>query len=205
MNIDTVQQSQGISRNSNAARNAAGGDSLPVAASRNGTADKVNLSTQGISLSELPPLMLPTRENVRKLSFELSADLKNLFAQAGINPNPAVEFDVDSYTGKVSVKANRPEAQQIAELIKKHPDVEMKIHNIAALSSHVVAMGAAMEADTAYRAAQGAAEENAVIAKYSSVYSGQSRVTDFSLIFDGSDVQVNADGAAWMSSKAQHS
>ena len=205
MNIDSIQQSHGVSRISKAAKNASGGDNLPVAASNNGTADTAHLSVQGKSLSELPPLMLPTRENVQKLSASLSDDLKNLFAQAGINPNPAVEFDVDSYTGKVSVKGDRPDAQQITELIKKNPDVEMKIHNVAAISSHVVAMGKAMEADTAYRAAQSTAEINNVIAKYASVYSGQTKVTDFSLVFNGADIQVNADGAAWLNSKAQHS
>lgn len=174
---------------------------MPVAASGNSTTDTVRLSMQGKSLSELPPLMLPTRENARKLSSALSDDLKNLFSQAGINPNPAVEFAVDSYTGKVSVKGNRPDAQQIAELIKENPDIELRIHNVAAISSHVVSFDKAMEADKAYRAAQSTAEVNNVIARYSSIYSGQTKVTDFSLVFNGSNVQVNADGAAWLSSK----
>ena len=107
---------------------------------------------------------------------------------------------MDSYTGKVSAKGNRPDAPQIAELIKKNPDVELQIHNVAALSSHVVAMGKAMEADNAYRAAQTPAEINNVVAKYSSVYSGQTKVTDFSLLFNGASVQIDADGKPWMSS-----
>jgi hypothetical protein len=180
MNINAIQQSYGVSQTPSTAKNADDGSSFPGAASNNGTADTVNLSTQGKSLSELPPLLLPTPENVQKLSAALSDDLKKLFSQAGINPNPPVEFDVDSYTGKVSVKGNRPDAQQIAELIKKNPDVELQIHNVAAISSHVVAMAAAS----------------------SSGYGLQPKVTDFSLLFNGTDVQVNADGAKWMSSKA---
>jgi len=198
MQIGLIQQSHGMSPILNAAKIASGGDSLPVAASNNSAADAVRVSPQGKSLSELPPLLFPTRANVQKLSDMLSHDLKNLFSQAGINPYPAVEFDVDSYTGEVSVKRNRPDAQQIAELIKNNPDVELQIHNIAAISSHVVAMDKAMEADKAYRAAHSTAEINNVVARYSSIYSGQTQVTDFSLLFDGSDVQVKANGAAWL-------
>jgi hypothetical protein len=59
-------------------------------------------------------------------------------------------------------------------------------------------MDKAMEADKAYRAAHSTAEINNVVARYSSIYSGQTQVTDFSLLFDGSDVQVKANGAAWL-------
>ena len=202
MHINAMQQSYGVQQTPGMARSAGGGNGLPGAASNKGAADTVSLSTQGVSLSRLPPLMLPTRENVQKLSASLSEDLKNLFSEAGINPNPPVEFDVDPYSGKVSVKANRPDAPQIAELIKNNREVEMKIHNVAALSSHVVAMAKAMEASSAYQAAQTPAEIDQVLAKYSSVFNGQTEVIDFSLVFNGEDVQVNADGKSWMSSKA---
>lgn len=42
-------------------------------------------------------------------------------------------------------------------------------------------------------------------AKNASVYSGQAKATDFSLIFNGADIQVIADGAAWLSSKMERS
>jgi hypothetical protein len=41
---------------------------LSAAAINNGTACKVDLSTQTKSLSVMPPLMFPSRENVQKLS-----------------------------------------------------------------------------------------------------------------------------------------
>jgi len=200
MNISPVAQSYGVSQISNATRLASGAKEADASGIQ-GTTDTVQLSTQGKTLAELPPLLLPTRENVQKLSKSLSTDLQNLFSAAGINPKPDVQFDVNPYTGEVSVANNRPDAQKIAGLIKSNPDIEMKIHNIAALSSHVVAMGPAMEADAAYRAANSPEEIRNVVAKYSSVYSGYVKVTDFSLLFNGSDVQVNADGASWLSTK----
>lgn len=171
MDINAIQQSYGVSKNSSKTGNSRAGDIFPEAGSNNGTADTVHLSARGKSLSELPPLMLPTRENIQKLSAELSVDLKKLLGEAGITSDPPVEFSVDSYSGKVSVKGNRPDAQQITGLLKKNPDVELQIHNVAALSSHVVAMA---------QAAKGA----------------PTMVTDFSLFFNGTDVQINANGAA---------
>lgn len=200
MNIASVAQTYGVAQTSNVSR-AASGVKEPDSSGNQDSADTVQFSSQAKTLAELPPLLLPTRENVQKLSKELSADLKNMFSEAGINPKPDVEFEVDPYTGKVSVKNNRPDAQKIAELIKNNPDIEMKIHNVAALSSHVVAMGPAMEADAAYRAANSEEEVRNVVAKYASVYSGYVKVTDFSLSFDGNDLQVNADGAPWLSTQ----
>lgn len=198
MNIGSVAQAYGVAQTSNASRASSGAKEPDSPGS---AADTVQFSAQGKTLAELPPLMLPTRANVQKLSGELAADLKNLFHEAGIDAKPDVGFEVGPYTGKVSVKNNRPDAQKIAELIKSNPEIEMKIHNVAALSSHVVAMGPAMEADAAYRAANSDEEVRNVIAKYASVYSGYVKVTDFSLTFDGSDLQVNADGSPWLSTK----
>ena len=202
MNINATQQSYGITQATATAKNADSGNSLPGTASNNGAADTVNFSTRGQTLSELPAFMLPTRANAQKLAVALSEDLKGLFSTAGINPSPPVEFAVDSYTGKVSVKGNRPDAQQITELMEKNPDVAMQIHNVAAISSHIGPLDKAIEASNAFRAAETTQEINNLIAKYSSILSGQTEVADFSLVFNGVDVQINADGKLWMSSKS---
>jgi hypothetical protein len=77
----------------------------------------------------------------------------------------------------------------------------MQIHNIAAISSHIGPIEKAMQANGEYRAANTQAELNNVIAKYSSVYSGKQDVIDFSLVFNGDDVQIQANGTPWMSSR----
>lgn len=200
MNINAIQQSYRMAQTTGAVKNTDRGNNLSIASSSTDATENVSLSTKGKLLAE-KPLLSPTRENVQKLSSALYEDLKELFDQAGINSNPPVEFDVDSYTGKVSVKGNRPDAQQIAEMIKKNPDIEMQIHNIAAISSHIGPMEKAMQANDAYRAAKTQAELNNVIAKYSSVYSGKLDATDFSLVFNGDDVQIQANGTPWISSR----
>lgn len=196
MNINAALQSYGMEMSKplpEATGNTGGKPDKANAKTHSGETDNtVHLSVQGKTISGLPPLILPTRENVQKLSAALSDSLNELLSEAGISPEPAVEFDVNSYTGKVSVKESRPDAQKIAELLKKNPDIELQIHNIAAISSHVVAIAQAMGA----RSAQNAA------AKYASIYNEQNKVTDFSLIFNGANVQVNANGAAWLTSKA---
>jgi hypothetical protein len=203
MNINAVRQSYGMVPSEEAANTAGSGNKLPTAATNSSASCKVDLSARGKILSGLPPLMFPSRENVQKLSASLFKDLKELFSQAGISSTPPVEFTVDSYTGQVGVADKRPDAGQIADLIKENPAIELQIHNIAAMSSHVVGMEKAMEANQAYRAAESAAEIDRVIARYSSVYSqnGPKQVVDFSLRFNGKDVQINADGEQWLSSR----
>lgn len=202
MNINAIQQPRGVTQSQEASRKServsAGSTEEATSSQEAGT---VKLSSHAKALADFPPLLLPNRENVQKLSSALSEDLKKLFNEAGIDSTPPVEFAVDPYTGQVSVKGNRPDTQQIADLVKGHRDIEMQIRNIAGMSSHVVALGKAMEASQAYRAAQSAAEVNNVIARYSSVYSGHIDVHNFSLVFNGVDVQVNADGQTWMTSK----
>ena len=201
MDINAVQRSCGMVPSQRPAKAACRGNNLPAGAINSGTACKVDLSARAKSLSGLPPLMFPSRENVQKLSASLAGDLKELFSQAGISSTPPVEFTVDSYTGQVGVKGNRPDAGQIEDLIKENPAIELQIHNVAAMSSHVVGLEKAMEAAQAYRAAESAAEIDQVIARYASIYnqSGPPQVVDFSLVFNGEDVQVHADGEPWKS------
>ena len=203
MDISAIRPSYGMLPSQEAAKTAGCGKTLPTAATNSGASCKVDLSAGGKILSGLPPLMFPSRENVQKLSASLIKDLKKMFSQAGISSTPPVEFTVDSYTGEVGVKDNRPDAGQIADLIRKNPEIELQIHNIAAMSSHVVGMEKAMEANQAYLAAESQAEIDRVIARYAAVYSqnGPKEVVDFSLRFDGKDVQVNADGELWLSSR----
>jgi hypothetical protein len=203
MDISAIRQSNGMLPSQETAKNAGCGKTLPTAAANSGVSCKVDLSTRGKILSGLPPLMFPSRENVQKLSASLIKDLKKMFSQAGISSMPPVEFTVDSYTGEVGVKDNRSDAGQIAGLIKENPAIELQIHNIAAMSSHVVGMEKAMEANQAYQAAESQAEVDRAIARYSAVYSqnGPKKVVDFSLLFNGKDVQVNADGKLWLSSR----
>ncbi len=200
METNAIQQVYEIKHISNAAKSTLLGNNVPESANNN-EADSVNLSSWGKTLSELPPIMLPTQENVKKLSEELSKKLKDLFDENGINPEPPIEFNVNSFNGAVSVKNNRSDTQEIGELIKKNPELELQIHNVGALSSHVVAISKAIEAGNAYAAAQSESEINSVIRKYSSVYKGNIEVTDFSLIFNGSDIQVNANDKPWLSTK----
>ena len=196
MNITAALQSYGMEMSKplpEATGNTGGKPDKANAKTHAGETDNtVHLSAQGKTLSGLPPLILPTRENVQKLSAALSDSLNELLSGAGISPEPAVEFDVNSYTGKVSVKDNRPDAQKLAKLLKENPDIELQIHNIAGISSHVVAIGQAMEA----RASRNA------LAQYAYIHGIQTEAVNFSLIFNGKNVQINADGAAWLSSDA---
>lgn len=190
MNINAALQSYGMEMSKplpEATGNTGGKPDKASAKTHAGETDNtVHLSAQGKTLSGLPPRLLPTRENVQKLSEALSDSLNELLSEAGISPEPAVEFDVNSYTGKVSINDNRPDAQRIAKLLKENPDIKLQIHNIAVINSHAAAFGQAMEVRS---------PQNAV-AKYASIHNSQNEAANFLLTFNGKNVQINASGAA---------
>ncbi len=201
MQINAQQRTYGPTVPYEAARIATSGNSGAATTASSGAPDKVDLSSSARLLSNLPPLLLPNRENVKTLSKSLMEELKAGLASAGIETTPPIEFAVDPYTGEVSIKGGRPDTPQIAAWLKANPDVEHRIQSIAAMASHIGPIEKALEADAAYRAARNPTDVAAVVARYASVYAGQTAVSQFSLIFDGTDIQILADGQPWSSSR----
>jgi hypothetical protein len=234
MSLNSVQPTHGLQTPSSVTKTGAG-DGSPVAGGGNSVTDSVRLSDQGRMMSRLSAVMPPTPENVRKLSAGLAGDLKNLFRQSALDARRGIAFDVDSYTGEVSIKGNRPDAPAIATVLGRQPNIAQQIQNIAALSRHVVVTEQAADTRQANRVAQSAAQINSMAGDYTSRFSnsndaqdfavipnrpganageisraiaGYANVsgtsgadTNFSLAFNGTDVQVYANGKPWISSR----
>jgi hypothetical protein len=149
-------------------------------------------------LGSLPALIAPTQDNVRSMAASAAADLQAGLADAGIAPSGPLQFDLDSASGKVSVKANSPDATRVNAMLADHPDLALKIHNVMALGSHVIATEPSLKFDAEYRQVQGTPEANKVLEKYSALLSGKVPQTDMSLVYSAGTVQVNANGAAWL-------
>jgi hypothetical protein len=181
MSLNSVQPTHGLQTPSTVAKSG-GGDGSPIGGGGGGVTDSVRLSDQGRMMSRLSAVMPPTPENVRKLSSALAGDLKNLFRQSAIDTRRGIGFDVDAYTGDVSIKGNRSDAPAIAAVLGRQPDIARQIQNIAALSRHVVVAEQAADSRQANRVAQSAAQINSIVGDYASRFSGKNDPQDFSVI-----------------------
>lgn len=180
---------------------------FPVAANK--VAEQTTSASATVTISDAAKqlnlneqLLLPNPENIRKLSSALTGNLNSLLASAGIRTEPAVSFEIDPNSAHVTVKGNRPDILTIEALVNADKSVQQQIHDVAALSSHAVAMAESLKFNTEYAAAGSKAEIDAVLAKYSGLLGGQQRFAAITLGFDGSGIQVNADGKPWPSAAA---
>lgn len=179
MSLKSVQPSYGLQRSSNVAQTGAGDATQAASGS---VADTVHLTSQGKMMSELSSRMEPTPEAVGKLSNTLAGDLKNLFRRNAVDLRGNAAFEVDSNSGKVSVKDDQPNAREIAALIESHPGVARQIHDVAALSSHLLASRQSADLHRASRVATSATQVSAFAADFDSRSDRTDSARDFSPI-----------------------
>jgi hypothetical protein len=161
----------------------------------NGT-DAIQLSTKGRLLSDsgvLDTLILPTRENVARLSSELSPVLAQLFAGTGISTQPPIEFSIAS-NGALQVNGDRTDKDKIMQVVNADPEAASKIRTVAAIASHAAATEESMKFQQEYL---GSGNPEGVVAKYSYLFNA-SRHHSTAVCFDGSAVTVNVDGKYWV-------
>jgi hypothetical protein len=149
------------------------------------------------------PLLLPTPENISRLANEAADELRDLFTNAGLPTDPPVEFKVDPFTGKVSVETDRADKSQIEAALKANQPLELKIHNVAALASHIEPMKESLEFQAAYRGAKNSAEVALVVQQYSHLFDNRpTPAHTFSLAFNGSATNLLQDGQPWNAEQA---
>ena len=169
-----------------------------------GDYDRVDLSKEGLKLAQkqgsllsaLPDLILPTPDNVRKLSTGLAEKMGKIFREAGIGTTPPVEFKVDPY-GSISASGNRQDLGRINSLLNDNPDLQKSIRDLNAISSHAHAIYAEgrLQFQEEYLASSNPEQ---VVAKYAQLF-GRQIPTEISLRFNGSEVDVLANGKSWIS------
>ncbi len=154
--------------------------------------DTVEISNVG-SLLASQPLILPTNKNVQALSAGLASKLGELFRENGIEKDPSITIKVDNNTGAISVTGDRDDTAHIEELLNEDEDLSKQIRTLNAISSHAYEMPKHMAFQEEYRNSDSPED---VVAKYSSLFGPQMART-FSIVYDGSAVQMMVDGKAW--------
>lgn len=146
-------------------------------------------------LGDLPPLLLPTRANVAMLAAQAGDAINAKLDAAGISREPGFKLEIeDVNSAHVTVKSDRPDAKAIEDLINGDPKLQMDIHNAYAIASHIPGIDRSMAFQKDYAKAQTQAEIDAVVARYSDLFSGRLPPTEIAMDFGKNGLQVSING-----------
>ncbi len=150
-------------------------------------------STGFFNLNELPPLLMPSAENINALTEHVSTRFKQLLADYDIPSAPEkITFD---NAGKMQVPIDYPYANELHGALEENIGMGRELRALNALSSHAAAIQERMPFIEEMGNASSKAETDRIIAKYSHLLSDNNSHKSMALIFSSEgDVSVTADG-----------
>lgn len=150
------------------------------------------ITTPGGYLS-FPPLLLPSANNIDTLSKHASAKLAQLLADNDIPAAPAeITYGPD---GKINLPADYPYADRLKQALADDPAIDRALRTVNALASHYVGLQESAAFSEEYGGASSQAEKDAILAKYSNLFTTYPRYADIALRIDADgSLSVTADG-----------
>ncbi len=147
--------------------------------------------TSGLGLS-LPPLLLPSQRNIDALTSHISATFPQFLAQNKIPSAPSsITYDSE---GKMQLPPDYAYASEFKQALANNPTMERELRTVNALTSNLVEMKKSIPFQQEYAAAT-QAEADAVVAKYSRLFSGNRHYDTIALHFTASGkLSLSADG-----------
>lgn len=147
----------------------------------------------GGGLSSLPPLLLPSQKNVDALTSHISATFPRFLKQNNIPFAPAsITYDRE---GKVQLPPDYPYAAELKQALADNPTMARELSTVNALTSHLVEMKKSIPFQEEYAAATSQAAADAVVAKYSYLFSNNRQYATIALQFSASgSLSMTADG-----------
>lgn len=140
--------------------------------------------TEPVDLDSIP-LLAPSSENIDALSRHASAKLKKLLENYDIPYAPAsISYDE---TGQIELPGDYAYTDEFKQMLNDNPSLERELSAINALTSHFAAMQPSLEFSRAYMATSSDSERDAVIAKYSYLFSNTPHYASIAL-------SISADG-----------
>ena len=139
------------------------------------------------------PLLMPTENNLRALSQHIAKRLPDALKAYDIPSAPAyVRYD---NMGKVVLPDNYPYADKFKAMLNEQPALSRQLSALNGLTSHLVELRKVEPFQREYAAANTQAEIDAVLKKYSYLFSGQRTysVITISLSSNGAAVSLSAD------------
>ncbi|MEZ5628644.1 MAG: hypothetical protein R3E34_14155 [Rhodocyclaceae bacterium] len=117
----------------------------------------------------LPPLLLPSQNNIDALRRHISAAMPEFLARNGIPFGPS-SMTYDS-AGKVQLPADYPYTDEFTAALEGNPAMARELQTVNALTSTLVELRKSLPFVQEYAAAS-PAEAGAVVARYSQLFSG---------------------------------
>ena len=150
-------------------------------------ATEINLDTyftppgsQGVDIDTVP-LLMPTQQNIAALAKDVSAKMPGFLSAHGIPSAPAsITYD---NMGQMQLPADYPYADAFKQALADQPSMERELRTTAALTSSMVEMNKSMPFQQEYLAANSRAEADAVVAKYSYLFSNNQHADLIALNF----------------------
>ncbi len=148
--------------------------------------------SQGVDIDSIP-LLAPTPQNIAALAKDVSAKMPGFLSAHGIPSAPAsITYD---QMGQMQLPADYPYADAFKQALADQPSMERELRTTTALTSTMVEMNKSMPFQQEYLAANSRAEADAVVAKYSYLFSDNQRSDLIALNFsDNGDLSLTHDG-----------
>lgn len=141
----------------------------------------------------LPPLLLPSADNIQALAKDVSGQFKSLLTEYGISSAPAqITYDSE---GQIQFPSGYAYSDDLKQALDENPAIAKELQTVNALTSHYVELQKSLPFIEEYSQAQSKPEAQAVIAKYKSLFEGGSHYSHIALTFsDSGDLGLTAHG-----------
>ena len=132
----------------------------------------------------LPPLLLPTKNNIDELSDHISTTFPQFLAENNIPSAPSsITYDNE---GQIQLPSDYPYASEFKQALANNPTMSRELHTVNALTSHYVEMQKSLKFQQEYAATTTKAEVNAVLARYSYLFADNKQYDTITLQFSES-------------------
>jgi hypothetical protein len=143
------------------------------------------------SLRTLPPLLLPTQNNIKAMTRHISSAFPQFLAQNNI-PSAPSSITYDS-KGQIQLPSDYAYASELKQALANNPTMERELKTVYALSSHFVEMEKSYQFHQEYAAATQTKTE-AVVAKYGHLFGDNRQYSTIALRFsEGGDMSIISD------------
>lgn len=141
----------------------------------------------------LPPLLIPSGENLKALSDHASAKFQSALQAYSIPQAPAqITFDNQ---GQMQIPEEYAHKQELKALFEQEPGLERELRTMNALASHTVAIMHSVAFSQEYQMANSKAAIDAVLAKYDYLFQNKRPEAQMALNFSADGLlQITADG-----------
>jgi hypothetical protein len=132
----------------------------------------------------LPPLLLPTKNNIDELSNHISTTFPQFLAENNIPSAPSsITYDNE---GQIQLPSDYAYASELKQALANNLTMSRELSTVNALSSHYVEMQKSLEFQQKYVATTTNTEANVVVARYSYLFSGNKHYDTIALQFSES-------------------